>query len=186
MAKKRMIAIQAAALIRRKTFDGMPIVDAKKDFTLVVPNGSVKTGTRKDPANCALANACREQVHASKVVFFRKTAYMDLPDPKGIRTVYRFLLGKDAVEFIKRFDRGETVKGNVTVTLKAPNPSRTLDANRKESRQRREKGRKALLRGELAGTTGNKATFAKKARISHIDVRNGTGLVHNVLKKQAS
>lgn len=181
-----MIAIQAAGRVLRKTFDGMPIVDAKRDFTLSVNGKDIKAGKRKDPGNCALANACREQVHASKVVFFRKTAYMDLPDSKGVRTVYRFLLGKEAVAFVRQFDRGEKVNGDVTVTLKAPPPSNTLDSNRAESRQRREKARKALLRGELAGTTGNKATFARKPRVSDIDVRNGTGLVHNIVKGSAS
>lgn len=178
--KRKKWAISGANEVRRTSFDGMPIVDAVADFTLVVRTADVKAaeGNQRNAANCILAKACQAQVGASTVAIFRRTAYLDLPDAKGERRVVRFILDKGAAAIVSAFDRGRSVKGEVTVTLRAPTPSQTLDDARERTRRRTA----AILRGEIV--PGNNASgFHKKPTISRMDVRNGTGLVHNALKK---
>lgn len=183
--RRRQLAIEGAHEVRRKTFDGLPIVDAKADFTLIIRTDDVKAakGSEKDPTNCILAKACAQQVGASIVAFFRHAAYLDLPDAKGKRRVVRYLLDDDAAATVAAFDRRRSVKGEVTVTLKAPPPSQTLDALRKRNRTHRKKKRQSVLKGEVIESNKSQARFSKKPNIRDMDVRNGTGLVHNVVKK---
>lgn len=182
--KGRRLAFHGAREIRRTTFDGMPIVDSTADMTLVVSTKDVEAakGSERDPGNCILAKACQEKVGASRVAFFRSIAYLDLPDAKGRRRLVRFMLDKDASAVVRAFDRGSSVKGEMSVTLRAPTPSTTLDSVRERAIRDRARKRQALLMGKIAGDS-SKARFYKKPNIADLDVRSGTGLVHNTLKK---
>jgi hypothetical protein len=187
MAKLKTKNVHAASHVVRTTFDGLPIVDAKADFTLVVRTKDVSAaqGYEKDAANCILAKACASQVGASKVAFFRRTAYLDLPDNKGKRMVVRYKLDDDAAAIVAAFDRGKSVQGEVSVTLKAPKPSESLDRVAESSRRKRANQRKAVLNGTIV-RRGPTSGPPRMARISSLDVRNGTGLVHNTLKQPSN
>jgi hypothetical protein len=176
--KGRSLAFHGAAEVRRTTFGGLPIVDADADFTLVVRDADVKAaqGSRLDFSNCVLAKACRRQVGASVVAFFRTIAYVDLPDHKGKRNVVRFYLDNDAAAIVKAFDRGKAVAGEVTVKLLAPRPSNRLEAVRQHNKERRERQSQALLKGEIYGNPAQ-ARFARKPRVADMDIRNGSGKV---------
>ena len=123
MAKKKRfkrnkkLAIQGASEVRRTAFNGLPIVDAKADFTVLVRTRNVRAakGHEKDAANCILAKACADQLGASLVAFFRTTAYLELPDSSGNRRVVRYKLDDDAAAIVAAFDRGEasSVRGEV-------------------------------------------------------------------------
>lgn len=179
--KGRSLAFHGAAEVRRSTFDGMPIVDAEADFTLLVRTEDVDAakGNERDASNCILAKACASQVGASRVAFFRSIAYLDLPNAKGERRLVRFVLDKDASAIVRAFDRGKSVKGEVSVTLRAPTSSTTLDAIMEKAKRDRQKKRQALLVGKLEGD-GTKARFHKRPSMADMDVRVGSGLVHNI------
>lgn len=183
--KKRRLAIQGAGEVRRETFNGLPIVDAEADFTLVVRTDDITAakGNEKDASNCILAKACARQVGASIVAFFRTVAYLELPDSEGNRRVVRYMLDNDAAAIVAAFDRRKSVRGEVMVTLKAPRESERLDTIRESTRKSKEKKRKAVLSGEIVETNKKQARFHKKPSVSDMDIRNGSGLVHNTLKK---
>ena len=186
MAKgKQATAINNARDVLRTTFDGLPIVDAEADFSLIVRNTAVKAakGNQRDVSNCILAKACAKQVGASKVAFLRTIAYLELPDPKGNKRVVRYRLDKDAQAIVAAFDRGKNVKGEVMVTLRAPHPSQKLDALLHKERNRVERKREAAIRGEIIEKDTRYARYSNHRSVKDIDVRNGTGLVHNVVKK---
>lgn len=182
--KGRSLAFHKAAEVRRINFDGLPIVDAEADFLVQVRSSDIVAakGNAKDPANCALAKACARQWGASTVAFFRRTAYIDLPDPNGKRSVHRFILSPEAAAVVSAFDRGKAVKGEVTVRLNAPTPSQKLDSIRKVSQGSKARRRQALLKGEIFGDL-TKARFATNPRIADLDVRNGSGRVQNRVVK---
>lgn len=183
---KRFAAVGGAGKVIRREFKGLPMVDAKADFSLVLRTADIHAakGHAKDPENCALAKACARQLHSSKVVFFRSVAYVDMPDEKGVRSVIRFILPDNTSAIIRAFDKGESVKGEVMVALKAPSDSCTLDAALKRyrnSQKLRAARRAAMLRGEITGGDTGVGIF-KKPRVADIDVRNGSGMVHNTVK----
>ena len=182
--RKTPLAMEGAKRVRRETFGGLPIVDAKTDFTLVVRTRDVTAakGHEKDASNCILAKACAQQVGASVVAFFRRTAYLELPDAKGVRRVVRYRLDDDARAIVSAFDRGKSVKGEVTVTLKAPTASQSLDSLREKSRQKRAGVQKAVLSGRIYDPK-MQARYHEKPAIAGVDVRSGTGRVHNAVKK---
>lgn len=180
---KKQWAIGGAGEVRRTAFGGLPIVDAEADFSLIVRTQDVNAakGSEKDATNCILAKACAQQVGASIVAFFRRTAYLELPDAEGNRRVVRYMLDGDAAAIIAAFDRGKSVRGEVMVTLKAPRKNETLDSVRERS-ARAHARRAAVLKGEILPSR-NHGQFHKKPTITDMDVRNGTGLVHNIVKR---
>lgn len=185
MAKDKMMAPAGARVVRRETFDGLPIVDADADFSLIVRTRDLKAakGNEKDAANCILAKACANQVGATTVAFFRSVAYLDLPDDNGNRRVVRYLLDESAAAIVSAFDKGETVKGEVMVTLKAPSESMTLDAIRERSRSRNERKRKSVVNGEIIEPVVSQRRLHKSPSVKDMDVRSGTGLVQSVIRK---
>lgn len=183
--KKRAYGTEAASAVLRTTFSGLKIVDAEADFTLLVRTQDIDAakGHEKDAANCVLAKACAKQVGASVVAFFRRIAYLELPDSKGNKVVKRYTLDDDAAAIIAAFDRGKAVKGEVMVTLKAPRRSLRLDRMLEKSRRSRVAKRKAVLSGVITERCAKKGPSAHKAQIINVDVRNGSGLVQNIIKK---
>ncbi len=175
--------INDASSVIRRTFGGLPMVDAKADFTLMIRTSNVKSaaGHEKDASNCILAKACQQQIGASIVAFFRQVAYLELPDSRGNSRVVRYMLDADTSAIVAAFDRGKAVKGEVTVTLRAPKRSQRLDVVLSQSRKNKARKREALLKGIILegpkfGPTRN------RARVMDMDVRNGTGLVQSIKK----
>lgn len=50
-----------------KAIDGKPVFDAKKAIVLDVSKNDVDKADPKEPADCAVARACRRQLHAKEV-----------------------------------------------------------------------------------------------------------------------
>jgi hypothetical protein len=185
MSKSKKLAMNNAHEVLRTTFNGLPIVDADADFSLIIRNTEVKAakGMEKDAANCILAKACAKQVGASVVAFLRETAYLELPDAKGNKRVVRYKLDADAAAIVAAFDRGKSVQGEVMVKLKAPTASRTLDYIRANSRRTKERRNQAAIRGEIIEKDMSHARYHNKRSVKDMDVRNGTGLIHNMIKR---
>jgi hypothetical protein len=182
---RKSSAMNAAQKVIRETFEGLPIEDAVADFSLLVKTSDITAakGQEKDFSNCILAKACARQVNATKVAFMRQVAYLELPDAKGKKRLVRYMLDKDAAAIVAAFDRGKAVKGEVLVTLKAPTPSQTLDVLREKFRRNAAKHRQAIIQGKILDKDMDRVRYVAKPRVKRLDVRNGTGMVHNILKK---
>lgn len=187
MAKKkqrRVAAVGGAAEDVKREFDGLPVVDSVADLQIVVNEEEIAAaeGFEKDPENCVLAKACSRQLRSNKILFFRSVAYVEHPGTDGVRRVYRYLVGDAARKIIEAFDSGREVRGNVTVVLRAPVESLTLESLRKKSqrtaKQRNERRKKARMIGTLVSDKSNGVGIYKKPKSKDISVRSGTGMVH--------
>lgn len=183
MAKKKLQAVLGVMQAVRREFEGMSVEDAKTDLPIVVNSEEVRAaaGNEKDPENCVLAKACRQQLRSRKVLFFRSVAYVHHPGKDGVDRVYRYMIGDAARAIIAAFDRGQEVAGNVLVRLMAPKPSESLDGIRTRWK-RNQKKKTAKIVGTLTKNNYKGSPF-KKGIPKDITIRSGTGMVHMVLKK---
>lgn len=114
-----------------RAYGGLPVVEAKGDLLIHVTQKDVDKSTRKDPNNCAIAQACRRSFDAGVVLFYKHIAYVDLPGPHGKRVVQRFALSSETKRLIAKFDRTGKFQVNTgPLVLKAPPPTNTLEAIR--------------------------------------------------------
>jgi hypothetical protein len=155
------------------------VIDAKKDLRVMILPDDVKGAKRKDPAECVFARACMRSFRSKKMLFYRSTAYVELPDKNGKKRVERFIMDASMRSLVAAFDRGDTVIPEAGFVLKAPSPNRRLDAQLKARRQSTE--RRRLLNGELL--------YPKRPETRHgvagtIHVRSGTGAVHFSVKEK--
>ena len=162
----------------------LEVVEAPKDLRVFIQPEDVKTATAKDPGCCVFAQACKRQFAATKVVFWRAVAYVDLPGPDGKRRVERFLLSPEMRDLIENFDKGNKVAESAGFELKAPSPGRTL-AGQSEYKKRKKKA--ALIKGtrtSLKRGMQGRGAYSKPAIVVDLEVRNGSGMVH--FKKQSA
>jgi len=135
--------------------DGLPILDAKKPVLLTITQNDIDKADRKEPADCAVARACRRDLHAKEVRVHLGRVYVRQNEGNWLRYMTPRYLRSEIIAF----DRGGTfARGEYT--LSAPQPNKRAGA-RKDNRG---KVRKAK--------TGKPAP---KRRAPHIvtDVRQG-------------
>jgi hypothetical protein len=182
---------RAAREIHR-IWEGLEVLDAKKDIRLVVLPCDVQDATRKDPASCVFARACRRVLGSTKVLIFRSIAYADIPDKHGVRRVERFRLTRGMRELIEAFDRGEGVLPEGGFLLKAPTESYTLDFKRvKKLQQAIRRRADQQIVGESvtdeSACQGQQGIGKYRDRPIILDlVRSGTGAVHFPYKKKST
>lgn len=158
----------------KRTYNGMPVRDAKARLTVVVIEADVTKGTRKDPSCCAFAQACK-RLFQGDAVFFKKIAYITLPDENGEKYVHRYHLTQGATDMIMEYDRTGKFPAGVGVNLLPPAKSSTLNALRKYHYAWADK-RNAMKR---ANKGKPKRRYDKKEpRFFDKSVRNGTGSMH--------
>lgn len=174
---------RAAGHINR-TFGGLEVVDARKDLRVTILPCDLEKATRKDPAYCVFAQACRRVFNIEKVLFFRSRAYVELPDKKGVHRVERFIVPREMGDLVRQFDQGHRVIPEAGFELKAPMPSERLDAIAKArpAKFQREKERRKII-GQKSGGIPEKARSRYKAIVVDTSVRNGTGAVHFIRTK---
>lgn len=157
------------------------VVDARKDLRVFIQPEDVRSATAKDPGCCVFAQACKRQFSATKVLFWRSVAYVELPGPDGNRRVERFALSSDMRELIENFDRGNSVAEVAGFELKKPRPSERFDAKAKRMKKYSTEKKKALLTGTAVrpkrGIQGQ-GKYSKPAVVVDLEVRNGSGRVH--------
>ena len=184
-------ANDAAGQEIRRLWGDAEIHDAKKDLRVFIAPEDVAGASRKDPAYCVFAQACRRTFHATKVLFFRSVAYVELPDSKGKRHVERFVMGEGMRPLIESFDRGKGVIPEGGFVLKAPTPGHRLDRLRMKSREqnlrhpgshRKPKGTAAPAR-RAPGPGQGKGKFRDGPLAIDLSVRNGTGAVRFARRK---
>jgi hypothetical protein len=182
MAKdERFRGAQSKSLDEIKRLWGdVEVVDAAKDLRVFVQPEDVNKASRKDPGCCVFAQACRRQFSATKVLFWRSVAYVELPGPSGKRRVERFILSSAMRDLIESFDKGNDVENFAGFELKRPSPARTFEGNAARQKRLRQKSKKALLKGVMKtpkrGSQGD-GTYSKPSLVIDLEVRKGTGRV---------
>jgi hypothetical protein len=171
----------------RRHWGDLEVVDAGKDLRVFIQPEDVRSATVKDPGCCVFAQACKRQFAASKVLFWRSVAYVELPGPDGKRRVERFILSPQMRDLIENFDKGNPVADVAGFELKKPRPSSTFAGKIRKNRAWKEKRRKALLNGTALGsrrcTPGGKkgaqgdGKYSKPALVVDLEVRDGKGRV---------
>jgi hypothetical protein len=157
------------------------VIDARKDLRVFIQPEDVKSATAKDPGCCVFAQACKRQFAATKVLFWRSVAYVELPGPDGKRRVERFSLSSDMRDLIENFDKGHTVATVAGFDLKKPIPSETFEGKSARNKKQAARRKKALLNGTSTrpkrGIQGQ-GKYSKPAIVVDLEVRNGQGQVH--------
>jgi hypothetical protein len=152
------------------------VVDATKDLRVFVQPEDVASATAKDPGNCVFAQACKRQFQATRVIFWKTTAYVDLPGPAGKRRVERFLVSPQMRSLIENFDKGNVVPDMAGFELKRPRESETFAKKAERTAKSYRERKKALINGARRGNQG-KGAYSKPARVIDLEVRSGIGRV---------
>lgn len=162
----------------KRIYKGMPVKDAKANLTVVVLAQDVSKGTRKDPSCCAFAQACKRLFNGD-AIFYKKIAYVELPDADGERYVHRFSLPLSATKLIMEYDRTGKFPAGVGINLLSPRKEGTLDALRRYHHTYH-KERNAIKRYKNKNGIKARKYTAKTPRLFDTSVRNGTGSMHLV------
>jgi hypothetical protein len=178
----RFVGTQSRSLEEiKRVWGDIEVVDAEKDLRVFVQPEDVKQATKKDPGCCVFAQACKRQFAATKVMFWRSVAYVELPGPSGKRRVERFILSSEMRDLIEDFDKGNEVATLAGFELKAPVGSRTFEGNAARHRRTRALKRKALIKGVRKGNKRGRqgeGRYSKPSIVVDLEVRNGAGRVH--------
>jgi len=165
----------------KRHWGDVQVVDARKDLRVFIQPEDSKSASAKDPGCCVFAQACKRQFAATKVLFWRSVAYVELPGPDGTRRVERFQLSPEMRDLIENFDRGKSVVSVAGFELKKPRPSERFDAKAKRMKKYAAGRRKALINGSSTvakrGIQGE-GRYSKPAIVVDLEVRNGSGRVH--------
>jgi hypothetical protein len=177
-------AEQEAAI--KRVFNDLPVVEAKADIRVAILTRDTRGATKGDPTNCLLARACKRQFGSANALFFRRTAYIEIPDENNVRRVERFMVPEDAYDVLSGFDVDGKIRTGGFV-LRAPRPSERLDA---QTRYQAERNR-ALLNGErfidpVRSAAAKKSRSNRKALRLQAALRDGHGMVHFVTKEPAT
>lgn len=98
--------------------DGKPILDAKRPITIQIIPNDVSKASRKDPADCVLARACRRSLHAKEVRIHMSRVYLRANDGSWTRYIVPPRLKQEIIAF----DRGGSFATD-QFYLYAPNPA---------------------------------------------------------------
>lgn len=88
--------------MRIKAIDGKPVVDAKRATTLKITANDIKSADTKEPDNCAVARACRRELHAKEVRVHLSRVYVRVNEGNWVR----YLTPQPMRSEIIAFDRG--------------------------------------------------------------------------------
>lgn len=154
----------------------LPVMDAEHDLRVFITPDDVEGAIEKNPSECVFARACKRLYHATKVMFFRSVAYVEVPDENGKRRVERFHLSDGMRKLIEDFDRGLSVIPEAGFLLKAPSASHRIEAVTESSRKKREKAkeRQKIIGERVRG----KGKYESEPLVLDLSVRSGSGAVH--------
>jgi hypothetical protein len=157
----------------------VPVVDATQELRVFIQPEDVASATRKDPGACVFANACKRQFAATKVLFLKEVAYVELPTRTGERRVERFRMTPAMRGLVENFDRGKPVDGVAGFELKPMKPSETFVGKADRRRRQREHHRAALLDGTRTPVRGKQGqgAYSKPVIVVDLEVRDGRGRV---------
>lgn len=87
-----------------KGIDGKPVIDAKRSLVLHITANDIAKADRKEPADCAVARACRRDLHAKEVRVHLGRVYIRFNEGNW----QRYRTPKSLRSEIIAFDRGGT------------------------------------------------------------------------------
>lgn len=136
-----------------KAIDGKPVIDSKRAIKLNIIANDINKADRKEPADCAVARACRREFHAKEVRVHLGRVYVRMNDSNW----QRFMTPRSLRSEIIAFDRGGTMSPG-TFTLQPP-------SEKKKSSGKRQGGKTVRMAKRVTG----------QKRVRHIvtDVRGG-------------
>jgi hypothetical protein len=171
----------------KRLWGDVEVIDSDKSLRVFVQPEDVESAQKKDPGCCVFAQACKRQFHATKVLFWKSIAYVELPGPDGKRRVERFALSREMRELIESFDRGEHVPLSAGFELRPPTGSHRLDAQSERNRAWKKKHKQALLSGVCVGNrrltndpkrgAQGEGAYSRPAIVVDLEVRSGSGRV---------
>jgi hypothetical protein len=88
--------------MRIKDIDGLPVIDATAPIILKVQSRDIKGSNTKTPDQCAIARACRRQLHVKEARIHLSRMYLRTNDTNWVR----YIVPKSARSEIIAFDRG--------------------------------------------------------------------------------
>jgi len=155
----------------------MPVKDAKARLTVVVLEQDVTKGTRKDPSCCAFAQACK-RLFKGEAVFYKKIAYIELPDEDGERYVHRYRLSHKATELIMKYDKTGKFPSGVGIDLRPPSKTTSLEGMRRYHTAWSERISARKRAKNSKGMPPSRPYTKGAPRFFDTSVRNGTGSMH--------
>jgi len=163
----------------KRHWGDIEVVDADKDLRVFIQPEDVRSATKKDPGCCVFAQACKRQFAATKVLFWKSVAYVELPGADGKKRVERFQLGPQMRDLIEDFDKGLPVSEVAGFELKKPRPSYTLDGKLAKNRRLKQRRKDAVINGTINQRNGRKGKgkYGRPAIVVDLEVRNGKGRV---------
>lgn len=103
--------------MRIKEIDGLPVMDAKTPITLKVTKNDIARADIKEPANCAVARACRREMHAKEVRVHLGRVYVRTNEGGWLRYMTPPAMRQEIIAF----DRGGTFEpGEFTLRVMPP------------------------------------------------------------------
>jgi hypothetical protein len=135
-----------------KAIDGRPVIDAKKPLNLTITKNDIDKADAKEPAGCAVARACRRELHVVEARVHLARIYLRSNEGNWVR----YMTPRAMRSEIIAFDRGGRFQPN-TFQLVPPNTADRLGAKRK------------------TGPKMTKKAKRRKPTIHHVltDIRNG-------------
>ena len=106
---------------RAATYEGLPLVDANEDVSLVITRNDSNQSKKKDPGNCAAALAGRREFKTEVRVYMSRMYVKD----KSKKRWVRYLVPSSVSREITSFDRGAGFEPGEYV-FKAPSPAQRL------------------------------------------------------------
>lgn len=109
-----------------RAIDGLPVIDAKQALTLTINDNDINKASVKEPADCAVARACRREFHAKEVRVHLARVYLRTNKGNWVRYMTPRPLRSEIIAFDRggRFAPGE-------FKLLPPNHADKLGAKRK-------------------------------------------------------
>lgn len=117
--------------------DGLPVVDAKHPITLEIIPSDIRKADRKNPADCAVARACRRALHAKEARIHTSRVYVRTNKGNWVR----YCVPPRMKQEIVVFDRGGEFAPS-KFTLAAPQPTKQLGKRRGTKTGEQERSRK--------------------------------------------
>lgn len=111
--------------MRTSTIDGLPVIDAKRPITITVNANDIARADKKEPADCAVARACRRELHAKEVRVHLGRVYVRTTPDKWTR----YMTPKSMRAEIISFDRGGTFEPG-EFHLSPPSPTKRASGKR--------------------------------------------------------
>ena len=86
---------------RIQTLDGLPVYDATEPLVIEIIKADIHMKDRKNPAKCAVAEACKRELHVTEAKAYRSRLYVRYGDHWK-----RYMLPESVRQEVASFDRG--------------------------------------------------------------------------------